>query len=489
MLTFIENINVFGRIKAGSIFLYCFLLLSSVGIAFVTTHFGIKTGFILIICALGIPALGYMLVNLRFGVIALIFLAFFLSRIGNFYITFPLGTIIDTFILILLIGLVIKKSRRGDYSLAKGSISYIVWGWLIYNGLQFFNPMQTSETWIFAIRSMAGHTMFYFIVLETIKDLKAFKQIVFVWIGLAFLGAVYGLFQEFHGLLQIEKDWLMSNPRKLNLYTYHGKYRIFSFFNDPTVFGILMSFTCLFCLFMLNLKELKLPIKIFLALSAGIMLLTVVYTGTRTAYAMIPAGFGVFALITFQKRTIIFTGLFLLVGAGIIFSDIQSIGPFIGKGALNRIRSAFNPSEDASFLVRLRNQAIIKPFIQTHPIGAGIGTLGTVGKRFNPDATLTGFDADSMYVKVAVELGWIGLIMYCALLGMVLILAIRSYFRMRNPELKIYMAAIFAVLFSIVIANYTQMVTIQLPTVFIFYTLIAGVVKLKEFDENLQKNI
>jgi len=447
------------------------------------TQFGFQAGVFAIIFCVGIPALVYMIGNLRFGVIVLLILSFFLSRIGNFFISFPLGTVIDLFILFLLIGLLIKKAGRGDYSLAKSPVSYIIWLWIIYNFLQIFNPMQGTEAWVFAIRSMAGHVIFYFIVLEIISSVKVLRTLLIIWIVLAVLGALYGLFQEFHGLLQIEKDWLMSNPRKLNLYTYHGKFRIFSFFNDPTVFGILMSLSSLLCFFLLYLKNINQVTRVLLICCSLIMLLAVMYTGTRTAYAIIPAGFGVHALLTFQKRTLIVTSLIFMVGAAIIFSDIQSIGPLVSRGTLSRLRSAFRPTDDASYLVRVQNQAVIKPFIQSHPIGAGIGTLGTVGKRFNPDAALTGFDADSMYVKVAVELGWIGLIVYCSLIGVTMIMAIRAYYRISNPEYKVYIAAIFAILYAIVVANFTQMVTLQLPTAFIFYILLASVVKLIEFDK------
>jgi putative inorganic carbon (HCO3(-)) transporter len=473
----------FGKITLPTIVLYSFLLLACIGIAFLVTTVGLQAGVFAIIFCVGIPALIYMIINLRFGVIVLLVLSFFLSRIGNFFISFPLGTVIDLFILFLLIGLLIKKASKSDYTLAKSPVSLVIWVWIIYNFLQFFNPMQGTEAWVFAIRSMAGHVVFYFIVLEIISSVKVLRTLLTIWIVLAVLGALYGLFQEFHGLLQIEKDWLMSNPRKLNLYTYHGKFRIFSFFNDPTVFGILMSLSSLLCFFLLYLKNLSIETKIVLICSSLLMLLAVMYTGTRTAYAIIPAGFGIHALLTFQKRTLVVTGLIFMVGAAIIFSDIQSIGPLVSKSTLSRLRSAFRPSDDASYLVRVQNQAVIKPFIQSHPIGAGIGTLGTVGKRFNPDAALTGFDADSMYVKVAVELGWIGLIIYCTLIGVTMILAIRAYFKMLNPDLKVYLAGIFAILYAIIVANFTQMVTLQLPTAFIFYILLASVVKLIEFDK------
>jgi putative inorganic carbon (HCO3(-)) transporter len=486
MIEVLRKLGIKQQLTGISVWVYVALLIASIGFAYLVAYSGFQIGVLSIVLLLGVPALIYMLANLKFGIIALLVFSFFLSRIGNFLVKgFPMGTVIDSFLFLMLIGLLVRKAQRRDFRLANSPVSYVIWIWLILNALQILNPMQFAELWIYAIRSMAGHMIFYFIVIEALDDLAFMKKLIIVWVGLAFLGAAYGLFQEFYGLLPAEKNWVMADPRRYNLYTYHGNFRIFSFFNDPTVYGILMSFTSLFCLLILNVKQMAFKYKVVLAICAGTMLLAVIYTGTRTAYAMIPAGIGVFALITFRKRIILFASLFFFVGAAIIFSDIQHIGPLVSRVTLKRVRSAFSPSEDASYQVRLNNQAIIKPFIRSHPFGAGIGTLGSVGKRFNPGGSLTGFDADSMYVKVAVENGWVGLLVYCSLLAVVMITGIRNYFKMHDPELKIYLAAILAVLYSITVANYTQMVTLQLPNAFIFYALLAFVVKLPEFDKKL----
>ncbi len=136
------------------------------------------------------------------------------------------------------------------------------------------------------------------------------------------------------------------------------------------------------------------------------MFLAMVYAGTRTAYAMIPAGLVFFAMLTLQKRTLMIAGILGALGAGIIFSDIRSLGPFLTQNSLERIRSAFKPSEDPSFQVRERSQAFIKPFIQQHPIGGGLGSIGAWGRRL-PGSPLSQFAPDSGYVRVAVELGWL----------------------------------------------------------------------------------
>ncbi len=83
----------------------------------------------------------------------------------------------------------------------------------------------------------------------------------------------------------------------------------------------------------------------------------------------------------------------------------------------------------------------------------------------------------------AVELGWVGLIIYCIFFVVIISVGVRNYYRMQDPLLKAYLAGILASIFSIVIANYPQEALIQAPTILIFYIMMALVVRLKKLDE------
>jgi putative inorganic carbon (HCO3(-)) transporter len=466
--------------------IYVVLLFLSVGIGFSFSLFGPTFGFLIIGMTIGIPTVLYSMVNLKFGIVVLLIISFFLQGFNRFVSGVPLGIVLDIFLVVMLIGLMIRKWQAGDYTLARNPISYVVWAWIIYNVLEFFNPIASTQAWIFVIRGIAILMIFYFIILYAIDGVAYFKVLLNMWIVLSLICGLYGLFQEFNGMLPFEKSWIAADEFRYKLIFNWGRYRIFSFLNDPTVFGVLMSFSGLLCVTLLT-GPFNILYKIFLSFCAVVMLLAMVYAGTRTAYAMLPAGFIFYALLTFQTRTLAFAGFGLAVGAFIIFSGIRSVGPFLSTNSLERIRSTFSPSEDPSFQVRERSQAFIKPFIQSHPFGAGLGSIGIWGQRFNPGSALAEFAPDSGYVRVAVELGWAGLLLYCIFFTVILSVGIRNYYRMRSPELKAYMAALVAVVFAIVIGNYPQQVLIQVPTVLIFYAIMAMIVRLRELDEETYK--
>ncbi|HMJ71575.1 MAG TPA: O-antigen ligase family protein [Cyclobacteriaceae bacterium] len=463
-----------------SVLIYSILLILSLGLAVGVSVVGLEFGVIFLLVVVGVPVIIYSVANAKFGVIALLCLSYCLG-FSKFIKGVPLGVGLDIFLSALLIGLIFDKWRRSDFTVSGGPISYVVWMWIIYNCLEFFNPMASREAWVYVIRGIALLMTFYFITLNTMDNVGYVRKLINVWIVMTLLGALYGLFQEFRGMSEAEKAWIAADDFRYNLIFNWGRYRIFSFFTDPTVFGILMSYTGLFCIALIP-GPFKMGYKIFLGICATVMLLSMVYAGTRTAYAMIPAGLIFYALLTLQKKTLIICGVLGAMGAGIIFSDIRSIGPFLTSNNLERIRSAFNPSEDPSFQVRERSQAFIKPFIQQHPFGAGLGSIGVWGKRFSPDSPLSKFAPDSGYVRVAVELGWLGLIIYCVFFITIIVVGVRNYYRMQDPLLKAYLAGILAAIFSIIIANYPQEALIQAPTILIFYIMMALVVRLKKLD-------
>lgn len=478
----IASLKAWLRKNLGTRILFAFLLFTCLFLALVFTHLGPVIGMALVIIMIGTPMVLYSMINLRFGVITIFSFSFFLQGLNKFAGGLPLGIILDLFVFVMVVGLVLTKWQNNDLRLVKNPISYVVWAWIIYNCFQFFNPIANIQTWMFVIRGVAVLMLFYFIMLQAMNGVAFCKKIINIWICLTLLGGLYGLFQEFHGLLPFEKEWVQADEFRFKLIFNWGRYRIFSFFNDPTIFGVLMSFTGLLCVTLLP-GPFKIRYKIFLAISGAVLLLAMVYAGTRTAFAMLPAGFIFYSMLTFQKKTLAFTGFVMLIGAFIIFSDIRSLGPFLTTNSLTRIRSTFSPSEDPSFQVRERSQAFIKPFIQSHPFGGGLGSTGIWGARFESDSPLASFAPDSGYVRVAVELGWVGLAVYCLFFMVILITGIRNYYRMRDPQLKAYMAAIVSVVFSLVIGNYPQQVLIQVPTILIFYAVMAMIIRLRELDE------
>ena len=467
---------------------YLIMLVAALCLSVIVSVLGLKIGVLLLAVIVGGPLLLASMFNLRFGLIILIITSFFVLGISRFVRDLPLGTVLDAFVAAMFFGVMIKQIGNKNWNFIYNPVSVVVILWIVYNLIQLVNPSAASRlAWLYTIRSLAGMLLIYFIALKAINSVEFVSLIFKVWIVLAFLGALYGLKQEFFGFSPMEHAWVLADEERFSLFFNWGRFRRFSFFSDPTVFGILMAYTSILC-FVLMTGPLKMYKKVALGFAAGIMLLAMVFTGTRTAYAVVPVGVVFFTVITLKRNIILLVGGMMVMGAAIIFSPISSLGP-LDSNALNRIRSAFIGEEDPSYNVRLRNQEYIQPYIWSHPIGWGLGSVGVWGMRFSPGSPVASFPPDSGFVRIAVEQGWIGLILYSIMLFVLFRYGVRNYLLCEHPKIRLYYVATLTVLFSLMVANYPQQAYAIFPTIVIFYICMAIVVRLKDFDNEMMRKL
>jgi O-antigen ligase len=196
------------------------------------------------------------------------------------------------------------------------------------------------------------------------------------------------------------------------------------------------------------------------------MLNAMLFSGTRGAYVLIPAVLVMFAVLHFNRQIMIFSAIATFFFVSLIFTPTSN-------PSIVRFQSAFRPSEDASYNVRKQNQKRIQPYILSHPMGGGLGATGMWGVRFAPHSFLANFPPDSGYMRVAVEMGWIGLLIFCCLMFIVLKTGIENFYKIRNPELRAYCLGMTLVLFALNIGNFPQEALVQYPNNILFYLAIA----------------
>jgi putative inorganic carbon (HCO3(-)) transporter len=156
------------------------------------------------------------------------------------------------------------------------------------------------------------------------------------------------------------------------------------------------------------------------------------------------------------------------------------------NSTLARFQTAFRPNDDASYNVRKLNQKRLQPFIQTHPFGGGLGGSGIWGVRFAPNSFLAQFPPDSGYVRVAIELGWVGLLLICSIMFTSLYVGIKNFFTIKDPELKAICLSMILIVFAFSLANYPQEAIVQYPLSIYFYLVLAIITLTKIFDDRIQ---
>ena len=424
---------------------------------------------------IGIPVVLTCILNLHFGVMACVTVAFFVDFLKK-YSSAPFGTALDGLMLLLLFGLLARLVKSRDLSFAKNPVSVFVIAWVYYTLLQVINPWALSKmAWIFTVRSLALLLFIYFVACYAFNSYRRIATTIKLIIGLAFLAALYSMKQEFVGFSTTELTWLYADEKRLQLIFQWDRLRVFSFFSDPTTFGILMGYMGSFC-FILLTGPFKFWKKILLGIAGSCMMLGMAFAGSRTPFVLVPLAVVFYTVMTLNRTTLIVFAVFAVLGTGFIMKST-------GNAVVWRIQSAFKPSEDASVDVRLENQAKIQPFIQRHPFGAGLGSTGEWGRRFTPGTWLASFAHDSLYVRLAAEAGWVGLLIYMALLFTAFREGVRSYFRVRNKRIKVLYLGLTCNLLLLITASYPQEAITILPTSIVFYLSTAAIVRLKDFDD------
>ncbi|HQS06172.1 MAG TPA: O-antigen ligase family protein, partial [Daejeonella sp.] len=368
------------------------LLAISILFAYIINEAQIKGAAIILILLIG-PIIAFAIISKpKFGITALLIASYLIMWIIRMdLIRFPLGTIMDGLLALLIIGLFIQLKYRPDWSFLSSPISLMISIWIIYNFIQVANPVaQSKMAWLYTIRSMAIVMLTYFIFSYHIRDITFIRFIIKIWLILSVFAGINGYRQQFIGFMGFEEAYLYSDPLIRDLLFINGVWRKFSIFSDPTGFSYNMIISSLLCIGMM-FGKISIRRKIFLSALVMFFLTNMLFSGTRSAYVLLPASMIMLTILVFNRQIMLITTGAALFMAFLIFIPTSNPG-------LYRFQSAFKPSEDASFNVRARNQKMIQPYIWSHPIGGGLGSTGVWGAKFSPGSFLASFPPDSGYV-------------------------------------------------------------------------------------------
>jgi hypothetical protein len=406
------------------------------------------------------------------------FFAYYLSRF-LFNDSFPVGVITDILLLVTFFGLFVKPINLKDnfYQFSRTSVIICFLIVVLYHFLELFNPNAHSVAgWFQIFRRLLSAIVILFVSYCVFDNYKKIRRFVILLFALSAFAGLYGCIQQWHGLFDFERYWVDSDETRYALFNIYGVYRKFSTMSDPTAYGIVMA-ACANFFLILCVGQRKYSNKLLLLTGAIFMILGMSYSGTRTAVAMAIGGLGIYFLLSINKR-----GAQIFAFLSLMFFLFLLYVPIYNNNTINRFRSSFNGTKDESYNVREMNRKYIQPYIYTHPFGGGLYTVGGAGLKYNPGHYLAGFPPDSGYLRKALEIGWIGLILINILYFVILKYAVTGYFRTKKEGFKTLYAACFSLLFSFYIGEYTQEAIGQLTDMVVYYPVIALILRLKYFD-------
>jgi len=462
-----RKLNNWAGIMIGGMIALIMGCLLAMNLALGMMVFGVVLGLAVIVMCLLSPETGFY-INLVYC-----FTVYFISRI-LFGDGLQVGIVIDVLIIAILFGFFVKgvSLKKGINEFTHNTIIILIIINFMYGALQLFNPEGHSvEAWVQAIRRSFETFVFLFIAFLVLKDKASIQRYIRVLFVLCTAVAFYGCFQQWHGLFEYEKAWVMADEVRFGLVFINGEFRKFSTFNDPTAFGGMMA-ACSVFFTVIALAERDKRKKRKLLAGVVLMLLAMAYSGTRTANVMLLAGFVMFVLLTINRKS---TRAFAFVGA-LVFVAILYV-PIYNNASINRFRSSFVGAQDESYKVRELSRNFIRPYMHSHPFGGGLGTTGNLGLTLNPGHFLAGFQTDSGYLQMALEIGWIGLAIICIIFYSVLKGGVAGYFRCPDEEMRPVYAAGTCAIFCFYVGMFAQNTLGHITDMAFYYPIIAIILR------------
>jgi hypothetical protein len=406
---------------------------------------------------------------------------FVVLGIGRYIIGLPLGFGIDGLMILTFLAIIFSRFReRVDWSPAYRDVTILAAVWLGYFILQIANPeARMIQPWI-AGRGIGFYFFFFmiltFMLIDTNKKLDTF---LYVWGAFSILATLKGIVQMVFGVDAAEQAWLDRGGAVTHVL--FGKLRVFSFFSDAGQFGGNQGYAgVVFIIYSMAKKGIP---KIFFITVGVLGLYGMLISGTRGSIAVPFAGFMTFFVL--RKNVKIISLGFLSVALIFIFFKFTMIAN--GNAQIRRMRTGFDPN-NPSLLVRKANQAILKGYLASRPIGGGIGHAGDKAQRFLPNAFLSHVATDSWYVMIWAEMGIVGLIMHLGILFYTIGMAsFKVMFRIRDPITKFKMSALISGMAGVMLASYGNAVFGGMPTSLLIYASMAIMSNPKIFEEPIQE--
>jgi hypothetical protein len=435
----------------------------AVGLAYMIASGGVPTAAMLIMMPIAVAFAAVCIARPKLGLIFYIHCSFFNNGLFRFFPpTIPYGLMIDAILGVCILG-TFFNAKREDLKRLNNPFVWLTIIWFGYTLIELVNPEARSrEAWFYAVR---GVSMYWVqtmpLLLIWMNKREDMEKFIRIWLGWSFVAAMWGFKQQYISLTPGEVQWLEDGAKLTHILM--GKLRSFSFYSDAGQFGAAMAHASLFCLIMgFGVKNIKKKI-IYLVL-AFIYFWGFAVAGSRGPLFVLAAGF---LMYLFMIRNFKVLAIGLVVGA-MAFVTLKYTTVGQSNYQIQRMRSALDPN-DASFQVRLENQAKLRVYLKSRPLGGGIGSGGGWGQRFTPGTFLAETALDSWYVKIWVETGVIGLWIHIIQLIIIFYLCFKRVFFLVEETLRLRMIAILCGFFGIAVASYGNQVFGQLPTSTIIY--------------------
>ncbi len=399
----------------------------------------------------------------------LVVVNYFISMMSIPWPTSIPASLYNEIIEILLLLLAIIDVKEANFKPAANTMMVALTIWCGYLFLEILNNtcgmMLDFSNWFQGIRMMAFQIIYAVLVFSIyINTPQRLQKYLVLWGGLALFSVFWIWKQRNIGFTAAENAFLQGPSRKQHVLMNGTLIRYFSTYTDAASAGIGIASTAVaFLIFGITTKVKKYK---FTFLAIGLACTWGFFpTGTRTAIACFLAGFMAYTVLAKSFKLTVFTSI---LGVFLFFIlAFTKIGN--GNQMIRRMRSAFDKN-DASAAVRDINQEAMKKYMREAPFGMGVGITGGDLPSNHKYAALISIPPDSEYVKIWIQTGTVGLVIFLFTTALMFLGASRIVmFKLTSSSLRGIGAGLTCAFVAFQLGGYGNQVLTQFPNCFIFY--------------------
>ena len=356
---------------------------------------------------------------------------------------------------------------KKNYSLEKTKLSIPI---ILYFIIMIVSTI-TSNNFMGSMRDLAIHfggLSFLIVMYSAVDDRDSFNKIITTIVFAGTLLGLHGLYQYIVGV-DVNPAWVdvESSP--------DVRARVYSVFMNPNVFAeyLVMVIPMAVGLFWYNKKPFK---KILFLGSAGVMALSLLFTGSRGGWI----GFAFSAFVFILLVDIRLLLLAVPVGVGGIF--------FLPPSIFIRIKSIFNLA-DSSNAHRFRTWDYdIKIIKENFSVGVGLGYEPFKDAFGTHTRTLNSLHAHNTFLEITAELGIVGIVSFAFLIFMIFKYGILKLIKSDDKYMKYIGAGIMSGLAGVLMHGMVETILYIPKIIMMFWLMVTFIVTLAKIADKEKGN-
>lgn len=438
---------------------------------------------------LAVPIVPLFVLRPRLSLWMILIFGNFLFFLNRFAPSLPMGMGLEALYLAAGFGTLLKASIEKRWPKANipkllvvGLVIYIA-----YYGFQIFNPNSPGLlSNVYAFRWWLLPVLVPWLTSVWLSNGRDIRRFFIIWMVLTIICTLYAFWQQGwpgseYRFTSGELDWLADNPT----HDLWGTIRIFSMLGSADAMGMYMVMGVIVALVLLTSGVLPWPAKTVLFIFIPCAITVMLWTMTRSAYAALPVGLFLVTFITRNRLLLIFTaGMVALY----LFLSVTGLGR--GNVYIARFFTTTEVEQDDSYQVRQEIQDRSMAQVFDNPIGTGTNTTGDAGQKILEgsgadlaDAEFAGTATDNYYLRIGLEVGWLGALAFIILAACTIIASMICFVKARSPSAKYMLAAIVAVLGAMLLGSWANNYFQYPPLTQIFFMSLGLIGPLRDIKE------